>query len=113
MADTVKVVGQKDHVLEGGSLPVTVYFRLAGAADTPADVYYRVHCLTTNQEVTPWTSVSPDSSVSLTLSGANTDMKDPSNNYERKQLQIKADVDASDEVRGQWVYRVENLRGTE
>lgn len=112
MADRVEVLADKDHVLEGGSLPVTIYFRLSGAADTPADVAYRVQCLTTNQEVTAWTSLSAASSVALTLSGANTDIQDASNKRERKQLQIKADADASDESRGSWIYTVRNLQGT-
>ena len=111
MADTVAIVANKDHVLESGSLTATAYFRLSGAADTPADVWYRVQCLTTNQELTGWTSVSAASSVSITLSGVNTDIKDASNKYERKQLQVSADMDASDEVRGALVYTVENLAG--
>ena len=113
MADQVEIVANKDRVLEGSNLPVTAYFRTrsSAAADTPDNVYYRVHCLTTNQEITAWTSVSAASSVSITLSGANTDIKDKANRYERKQIQVAGDKDLSNESRGALVYTVENLSG--
>lgn len=115
MASQVEIVANKNHVLEGGSLPLTIYFRdrETAAADVPANVSYRVQCLATKQEITPWTTLSASASVALTLSGLNTDIRDACNYYEKKSLQVKADSGASDEVRGQFVYTVENLWGTE
>ena len=115
MADEVQILANKTRVYESANLPVTAYFRTrsTAAADTPADVSYRVHCITTNQEVLGWTSVSPASSVAITLSGASTDIQEDHNEYEIKELHVRGDAGASDESRGRFQYRVINLRGTE
>jgi hypothetical protein len=112
MSDQIAIQIEKTKLLEGSGFAASVRFRLGTAADTPASVRYRIDCLTTRTTVKDWTTVSPASSVTVTVTGAENEIIDDANTYEWRQLTVEADTGLSDQYRGSRQWRVENLYGT-
>lgn len=113
MADQIEVQIPKTRWEEGSGFTAVASFRdrATAAADTPATVKYRLDCLTTGQTILDWTTVSPGSSVSIPITGAQNNILDDSNDYEIKQLTVESDVGSSDQCRGRKTWRVENIYG--
>ena len=96
--------------IEGSVFDATVYFRNSSdAAATPTTVHYRVDCLATGKEVTDWTSVTPGTSVTITLSTTHNAIEDKANMVEKKQLVVMSDKDLSTQTRDQAIWRVRNI----
>lgn len=111
MVDTVAVQIPRLQVKEGSSFTATAYFRAAGDASTPTNVYYRIDNLTTGEVIADWTSVSTASNVSVSVTSTHNAIRDQSNRYERLQLTIDADHALSTQVRESVMWLVENVRG--
>ena len=113
MADQIEISIPKTQWQEGSGFTATAYFRTRSdsAADTPASVRYRIDCLTTGLVITDWTSATPGTSVDIAVTGTENAIQDQSNTYERKQLVVESDTDASDQCRGQIIWRIQNLLG--
>ena len=109
MSDRVEIQIPRPVVNEGHTFTATAYFRTGTAASTPTTIHYRVDCLTTRSVVTEWTSVgSPSTSNGIALSSA---IIDGSNDYETKQIVVKADDGLSTQVIGAALWKVRNLQG--
>jgi len=111
--DQVEIQLPKTRVKEGDNFTATVYFRTRAtkAAATPTTVRYKVDCLKTRQTVLDWTSVSPASSVSLTIPATVNAIQDDTNDIERKQILVQADAGLSTQSTGRTIYQVENIYG--
>lgn len=114
MSDQVAIQIEKTKLLEGSGLTASVVFRVrsTSAADTPTSVRYRIDCLTSRTTVKDWTSVTPGSSVTITVTGAENEIIDDGNTYEWKQLTVEGDTGLSDQMRGSRQWRIENLYGS-
>ena len=96
-------------VMEGGSFNATAYFRLAGAASASTTAKYRVDCLTTGKELTDWTTLTPAVSISIPITSTHNAIQWASNRFEKKQLIVASDPDATDQTRDRVVWKVENI----
>jgi hypothetical protein len=67
MADTVSIQIPKPRVKEGSSFTATAYFRAAGAASTPTNVYYRIDNLTTGETIADWASIGTAGNISVSI----------------------------------------------
>ena len=111
MADTVAIQIPKPRVQEGSSFTATAYFRAAGAASTPTNVYYRLDNLTTGEAIADWTSVTAAGNVSISITATHNAIRSQCNRYERMQLTVAADHGLSTQVRETATWDLENIRG--
>lgn len=113
MASEIAIQIPRLSVKEGTGFSATAYFRnLADStSDTPADVRYRVDCLTTGRTVQDWTTATPGTSATIAITGANNAILNQCNVQERKQLTVQSDVGASDQCTGTVEFTVENVDG--
>ena len=99
------------RVHERSSFTATAYFRDGTAADTPTTVHYRIDDITTGTAVVDWTSVTPGTSVSISVTSDENRIIGQANYRERRQLVVSADKGTSTETRDVVQYFVENTRG--
>lgn len=113
LADLIEIRFPRTEVIEKSSMTVTVNFRThsTGAASTPTTIHYRVDCLSTEQAVTEWTSVSAAAEVEIVLTPTESSILDSSNEWERKQLTVKIDSGLSTQVLQARQWRVKNIYG--
>ena len=76
---------------------------------TPQSITYNIHCLTNNIEIRGNTSVTPDTSVEITITPTENRIIDPNNKYERRLITVVATYNINDEATAQYEYRVLNL----
>lgn len=112
--DQVVFKTTKDCVKEKSQLPITVYFRdrATRAAVTPSNVYYRLDCLTTGQQLKDWTGVSPSTSVTITASPTENAIQFNGSCRETKQVTVVTDKDLDTQFLETFTYEVENVYGT-
>ena len=110
MADVCEVSVPRPVVNEGSTFTATASFRTRSTAlaSTPTTVRYRVDD-SCHGEITPWTSTTASSSVSVTLPSSATAIRDESAQREVRYLTFEADSGLSTQVRGQVAFEVENL----
>lgn len=113
MTDVVAIVIPRPMCREGSAFTATAYFRdrATAAASTPTNVYYRVDCLTTGQQVQDWTAGTPGASTSIAVTAANNAIQSDSNQYELKQLTVAADYGLATQVTESAVWTVTNTFG--
>jgi len=113
MTDQVEITLPKTTFYEGSNFTATVNFRTrsSSGASTPTTVHYRVEDLTNKEVITDWTSVTPGSSVSISVTPTMNAIKSDVNHQERKQLIVKADSGLDTQAIGQATWRVKNLQG--
>lgn len=116
--DQIEIQLPKTQYFEKSSFTATAYFRTrsTAAAATPTTVHYRIDNLTSRNEVKDWTSVSPSTSVSITVAasenvidGGSLDSALPK--YQVLQLTVALDKDLSTQVTQSKTWRVKNLLG--
>jgi len=98
-----------DTVNEGTTAYLEVAFLdKAGAAALPTGVTYRIDCLSTGTAVKASTSVTPATSVEITLSALDNAIigNAPA---ERRRVTVEATYGVADAVRSQYDYLVRNL----
>lgn len=97
---------------EKAAMDVTLHFRSAGAATTVTDARYRVDCLTTGKAIRAWTSLTPASNTSMTLSLESSDsaIVDQSHDHEQRQLTVEIN-DGTSAYSTTRRWRVVNNRG--
>ena len=110
MTDTYLYI-PNPKVKEGSSFTATVYFRSGKSSDTPSTAKYRVDCLTTGKNLTAWTSLTPATSVNISITPTENAIQYSENKTEKKQITVAADPDTSTETRSVAIYKVENIRG--
>lgn len=82
-----------------------------GAAQTPTSISYRIDDKDTGAEIKPETSVSPASMVEIVLAPEDNRILNNVGRNEWRRVTVKAPYGASDQVTGEFVYRVINLGG--
>lgn len=97
---------------ERSSFTATVYFRNSSdAAEAPTTVDYRIDGLTTDTAITGWTSVTPATSVSISVTPTENRVINNRNRLERRQITVSANRGLSTETRDIVMYKVINNRG--
>lgn len=76
--------------------------------NVPTTVKYRVDCLTTGVAMVNWTTVSPASSVSISIPVAAQAVNQEVNWREKRQVTVKANDGLSTQYLGTFTYYVEN-----
>jgi hypothetical protein len=80
---------------EGSSFVATAYFRSGDAASTPSSARYRIDCLTTQKQIRDWTSLTPASSISITVENTDNAIQDDYNDTETRQLMVEENTGTS------------------
>ena len=113
MADQVEISLPKTIFNEGSQFTATARFRTrsTAAASTPTNVYYKLYNLNTRETITDWTSVSPASEVSITLTPTENTIKDQTHFKERIEFLVAADYGLSTQVIGKTQYNITDLKG--
>lgn len=93
---------------EGSSFTATAYGRNGEAAEAPTTAKYRVDCLTTGKKLTDWTTLTPASSMSISITHTENAIQDSSNKFETKQLTVAANPDTSTQFNAKVRWKVEN-----
>jgi hypothetical protein len=113
MTDQVVFFQRKDHIREKSKHVIGVKFktRSTAALTTPTNVYYRIDCLTTGNEILTWTSVSTDDELDITITPTQNALQDQGNDYETRELTVAANYGLSTQFVESVTFQVENLRG--
>lgn len=116
--DQIQIQLPKTQYVEKSSFTATAYFRTrsTGAAATPTTVHYRIDNLSTRNEVKDWTSVSPGTTASITVSASDNAIEGGSfeqalPRWQTMQLTVAIDKDLSTQVTASKTWRVKNLLG--
>lgn len=80
---------------EKSSFVATAYFRDGNASSTPSSARYRIDCLTTGKEIEDWTSLSPASSIDITVTSTDNAIQSDINDVERKQIIVEENTGSS------------------
>lgn len=102
-----------DAVNERTTRYLTAAFRSkTGTPAAPASVTYRVDCLTTGQNVRPWSAVTPGASVEIVLDADDNALRVASNERELRRVTVVASygAGASDQVVAENDYEVRKVR---
>lgn len=120
MADQVEIQIPKPKVSENDAFTATAYFRTRSTkvADTPTTVEYRVDNITTRTTQMEWTTVTPGTSVSISILPAHNAIQQASHTWglgttreEKVQLIVVADRGLSTQAVGHVTWKVRNLFG--
>lgn len=97
-------------ISENSEITVTVTRRDSGGNLTaPTTLEWRLKCLTTNQVLSDWTTVtSPQAQQSVTVAASLNAIQDDSNPYEDKEIAFRVNSGASGEEIQVDRYRVRN-----
>jgi hypothetical protein len=99
-------------VNENGTLYITAsFYDTANALFTPAAADYRIDCLTTGNEVRAWTDLTPATSVTIAVTGDDTQIYNENNSREVRQLVVRYTDASGNSQTNQTQFRVDNLRG--
>jgi hypothetical protein len=98
-------------VKERTKFTVTVKLRSGTTPTAPDTLAYRVDCRTTKKEILDWTSVTPGTSVSVTVLPAWNQILDATNLIEQKAITFSANRGTDDEVNDTYIWEVKNLQG--
>jgi len=77
----------------------------------PGTIRYRVHDPETTLELVPWTSVDPDSTVTVIIPATANRITDTSKAYESRIVTVQSDYDTDEQLSEDREYRVKNLSG--
>ncbi len=101
-----------DIVNERSTAYVEVAFTdRSGVAAIPATVTYSIKCKTTGAAIKTNVSVTPATTVTITLDAADNAIQSASNQSEEKLLTVKASYGAADECNAEYSWRVRDLSG--
>jgi hypothetical protein len=78
---------------------------------TPTTIRYRLHDKDSEQELIAWTSVTPQSSVEITIPATANRILDDDQRYETRVLTIQSDYDTDAQLSEDEEYKVKNLSG--
>lgn len=97
-------------VNEGSTAYLTVAFTdKNGAAAAPTTVTYRIDCLTNGTEVKDDTSLSPGTSVEITITATENAIISQSNALEKRVVTVIGSYGTGDAVKNEYQYWVKNL----
>ena len=97
---------------ERSSFPVNANFRdSSDAASAPTTIDYRIDNLSTGDNILDWATVTPASSVTITVKASENIIKNEGNRRERYQITVSADRGTDDETRDTASWICENIEG--
>lgn len=113
MTDQVAIVLPRLSFREGSAFTATAYFRdrATAAASTPTNIKYRVDCLSTGTQLQDWTTVSPSTSASISITATHNTIQADANDYETRQLTVAADYGLATQVVETAQWTVGNVYG--
>mgnify|MGYP001828757894 CR=1 FL=1 len=118
--DQIEIQLPKTQYNERTSFTATAYFRTraTGAAATPTTVHYRIDNLSTQLQVLDWTSVTPATTASITVKGAENVISVNSRSvygatptWQRMALTVAIDKDLDTQVTQTKTWKVNNIFG--
>ena len=115
--DQIEIQLPKTKYAEKSAFTATAYFRTrsTGAAATPTTVDYRVDNLSVEIERTGWTSVTPGTTASISVTASDNTIQGGISwtmpRWETVQLTVSIDRGLDTEVNGAKQWRVVNLYG--
>lgn len=112
MSQQISIVPDLPVVDAYSGARASVWFRdrSTSAAITPSTVRYRVDCLSNEQNVINWTSVTPASSATIEVPGTLNGIIDEENDYETRQLLVEIDAGLSTQTVKAATWKVQNNR---
>ena len=100
-----------EQVNERSTAYLTVTFKdKAGAAQQPTAASYRIDDVATGTEIRADTSLTPGTSVEITLTTADNAILSPRLEVEKHVVTVTGTYGENDAVRAQYVYEVVNLQ---
>ena len=100
------------NVNEKGTLYVTAkFYDIDDELFTPADMDYRIDCLTSGEEIRGWTTLVPAESVSIAITGSDNRIVASTHSREIRQLVVRYTDALGNTQKSQAQYRVDNLQG--
>ncbi len=105
---TAHISNPKNRVTEGTSFSMVAYFRDGATAAAPTTAQYRVDCLTTNQELTTWTDLTPAVNNEIAITATHNAIQNSSNRTELKQITVQSDQDTDAQTRSVSTWIVVN-----
>lgn len=100
-------------VNEDTSTVIGVKFRQDEAATIPTSIMYRIDDLNTGAILHDWSSISPASEVSITVTPAQNAIQNDFHGYETRQLLIAADYALDSQYVDAITWNVRNLSGVQ
>ena len=80
-----------------------------GDSETPSTLVYQIDCITTGTPMLAETSLTPGTSVEITITPTQNAINDQSNSNEGRKVTVTAGYGANDQVIEVFNYRVKNL----
>jgi len=80
-----------------------------GVAATPTTLVYQIDCVTTSTAITAETSLTPGTSVEITITPTENAMIDQANAFEEREVTVTAGYGANDQIIEVFCYRLLNL----
>lgn len=93
---------------ERSAITITARFRDAGADSTPTNVYWRLDDAESRCQVQDWTSLTPDTEVSIPISAGNNAILNRARPAETKVLTVMADRDLDTQFTASYRYELRN-----
>lgn len=111
--DLISMSTPRRTVNEQTTMVVHARFRnRASAADvTPTTVAYRVDDLSIGLQLVDWTTVTPASSVDITITSTANKIQNDFRQYEAKQITVKTNSGLTDQFIESFTWDVKNLTG--
>jgi hypothetical protein len=102
-------------VQEGSAMTLTAKF-YDDASDpwtlsAPSTVRYRIDDMDTGAGIVDWTTVSPATSVSISITGAQNALQSQSENFERHEITVQANANLSTQYSETYSWKVLNIAG--
>ncbi|HLA60917.1 MAG TPA: hypothetical protein VK626_01605 [Nitrospiraceae bacterium] len=112
-ADSITFTTNSQKIVEGSTVVITARFRnQASSADvTPTNVNYRLDEPVSRCVIQDWTSLTPGTSVPITLTTDNNRVRNCLAPVERRQLIVASDKGLTTEYRDVYLYDIKNLPG--
>lgn len=113
MTDQIRFTLRRDRYKERSKVVIVARFRDIATDDevTPTNVYYRLDCLETGNEILDWTSTTTGETASITITPAQNKIQYNGNRRERKQLTVAADYGLATQFAECVEYEIENVLG--
>ena len=102
---------EREVINEGSTSYLTVtFYDKDGGYEAPTTVTYKIWCITNDKEVRAVTSLTPASSIEITLTPTDNSIISQSNALETRLVTIEASYGVDDEINDEYEYDVKNLR---
>lgn len=105
----IRIAGDRNVTDSSAATFTASFYTDAWVATTPTSVRYKVTG-SDDQVLTDWTSVTPGTAATITVTAAANVPTDEARRYETRLLTVQADNGLSSQVTEPFVYQLNNLR---